>query len=74
MKITTQYLKKIISEILRLNKDGEKEEFGPPTEIDAIYHDSTRDDNVNGYTKGGKKQFNVRLLKRKEDDTIEKME
>ena len=36
MKLTKQYLKNLIQEIFRINKDGEKEEFGPPEEIDQI--------------------------------------
>ena len=73
MKVTREYLKGLIFEILRLNKDGEEEEFGPSPEIDAIYHDSTRDDNVGGYTRKDKKQFTVRIMK-KEDDTTDSME
>lgn len=71
MKVTREYLKKLISEILRLNKDGEQEEFGPSTDIDAIYHDSTRDDNTDGYTKKGKKQFTVRIMKKQDNDTLD---
>ena len=65
MKLTKQYLKNLIQEIFRINKDGEKEEFGPPEEIDQIYHDSTRDDE-GGYTKL-KKPLTIRISKKKED-------
>lgn len=68
MKITKQHLKKIIQEIIKLDKDGEEEEFGPPEEIDAIYHDSTRDDNIDGYTPMNKKPLKVKILKQKGHD------
>lgn len=69
MKLDKQALLEMIrEEIYKLDKDGNQVDIGPKDDIDAIYHDSTRDDNKDGYTKKGKKQFTVRILKKDEQD------
>jgi len=66
MKITKDYLKQAIQEILRLNKDGETEEFGRLEDIDAIYHDSTKEYDSNGHIK--KTPLKIKLYKKVGDD------
>lgn len=69
MKLDKQALLEMIrEEIYKLDKDGNKISIGPKDDIDAIYHDSTKNDNSVGYTKK-KKQLTVRLVKEEEQDT-----